>query len=43
MVIREAVRATPYITLKELCARVADTQGIRFNSCRHAARHTGTA
>jgi transposase len=30
-VIREAVRATPDITLEELCARVADTPGIRVS------------
>ena len=29
IMIREAVRATPDITLEELCARVATTQGIR--------------
>ena len=28
-VIRDAVRATPAITVEDLCARVADTQGIR--------------
>src|ERR687888_1624879 len=28
---REAVRATPDITLEDLCARVADTQGLRVS------------
>jgi Ser/Thr protein kinase RdoA (MazF antagonist)/transposase len=31
VVIQEAVRATPDITLQELCARVADTQGLRVS------------
>ena len=30
-VMREAVRATPDITLEDLCARVADTPGIRVS------------
>jgi transposase len=31
MVMREAVRATPDITLEALCARVADTLGLRVS------------